>query len=85
MTMTSVSSGAMADKPEHRRKSMSFTPYCCAVRRVLQRLRADVGGDGGEYPPLLQQRHRQVAVIRAHVRQATTVRYQLRQTAQAWL
>ena len=76
------------DSGQARAQTKVDALYTVLLRRaagVLQRLRTDVGGDGGEYPPLLQQRHRQVAVIRAYVRQATTVRYQLRQTAQAWL
>ena len=52
---------------------------------MLQGLSADVGGDGAGDAALLEQVYRQIAVIRANIRQAAARRHKRRQQRQAGL
>ena len=52
---------------------------------VVQRLGADVGGDGGGDPPLLHEPHRKIAVVRADIRQSGPLGDHIRQQPQPGL
>ena len=52
---------------------------------VGQRLRPDVGRDGGGNTPLLHQPHRKIAVVRANIRQSGPLGDHIRQQPQPGL
>lgn len=83
MTSVSASSGAMALSRRTGGRPAVDVVFARGAAGVLKRPGADVRGNGGGNPPLLQEPDRQIPVVGSDVGQARALRHEIGQQLQS--